>query len=112
MAHDVSGQFGATRSNSIVAGQSEESSRQVKFREPVSNSEMVDTDPEVPHNEGGSPANWNSGNSPYAATHEDPSSGYAHYLAPVPEEPSSSLSEGTGHPTLNFNSLGEAVLDS
>ncbi|OWM88919.1 hypothetical protein CDL15_Pgr020873 [Punica granatum] len=52
MAHDVPGQFDATRSNANVARQSEETTNQVKFREPMDD----DTDAEaLLHNEGESP---------------------------------------------------------
>ncbi|XP_031401243.1 uncharacterized protein LOC116211146 isoform X2 [Punica granatum] len=94
MAHDVPGQFDATRSDTNVAHKNEETTRQVKFREPVSNNEMDDTDAEALHNKGESTANWNSGNSPYTAPPEDLSSSYSPYLPPVLEEPSSSFSEG------------------
>lgn len=100
--HDVPGHFGATQDDKIIASQSQETTKQVKFREPVSNSEMDDTDTDALHNEGGSPANWNLGNTPYAAPHEDANSSFLPYLPAVHEEPLSSFSEGTGYPTLNF----------
>lgn len=70
----------------------ETTSKQVTFSDLVSSSEMDDTDAEAHHSEREPSANWGSGNSTYAPTHEDPS-GYSPYLPPVLEEPSSSLSE-------------------
>ena len=37
---------------------------------------------------------WSSGSSPYSNTYEDPNISLSPYLQPVPEEPSSSFSEG------------------
>ncbi|XP_022774810.1 uncharacterized protein LOC111316871 isoform X3 [Durio zibethinus] len=67
--------------------------KQVTFRDPVSNSEMDYPDAEGHPIEREPPSNWGSGNSPYAATLDDPSSSYPPYLPPVLEEPSSSFSE-------------------
>ncbi|KAK4762895.1 hypothetical protein SAY86_008663 [Trapa natans] len=92
--HDVTGQYGTAQGSRILANESQETTKQVKFREPVSNTEMDDTDTDALHNEGGSPVDWNSGNSPYSAPHEEPSSSYSPYLPPVHEEHSSSFSEG------------------
>ncbi|XP_038997383.1 uncharacterized protein LOC120122300 isoform X2 [Hibiscus syriacus] len=66
--------------------------KQVKFRDPVSNSEMDYPDTEGPQIEREPPSNWGSGNSPYTA-HDDPSSSYPPFPPPVLEEPSSSFSE-------------------
>ncbi|XP_039058858.1 uncharacterized protein LOC120202511 isoform X3 [Hibiscus syriacus] len=66
--------------------------RQVKFRDPVSNSEMDYPDIEGPQIEREPPSNWGLGNSPYTA-HDDPSSSYPAFLPSVLEEPSSSFSE-------------------
>ncbi|KAE8655928.1 hypothetical protein F3Y22_tig00117016pilonHSYRG00678 [Hibiscus syriacus] len=66
--------------------------KQVKFRDPVSNSQMDYPDTEGPQIEREPPSNWGSGNSPYTA-HDDPSSSYPAFLPPVLEEPSSSFSE-------------------
>lgn len=72
----------------------ETASKQVTFREPLSNSEMEDPESEGNQNERETSANWSSGNSPYANTVDDPGSSYSPYLPPVLEEPSSSFSEG------------------
>lgn len=71
----------------------ETASKQVTFREPLSNSEMEDPESEGNQNERETSANWSSGNSPYANTVDDPGSSYSPYLPPVLEEPSSSFSE-------------------
>ncbi|KAK4786203.1 hypothetical protein SAY86_002892 [Trapa natans] len=91
---DVTGQYGAAQGDRIVASESQETTKQVKFCEPVSNTEMDDTDADALHNGGGSPADWKSGNSPYAPPHVEPSISYLPYLPPLHEEPSSSFSEG------------------
>lgn len=67
--------------------------KQVTFRDPVSNSEMDYPDAEGHPIEREPSSNWGSGNSPYAAALDDPSSSYPPYLPPVLEEPSSSFSE-------------------
>ncbi|KAH9611138.1 hypothetical protein KSS87_004801 [Heliosperma pusillum] len=67
--------------------------RLVKFKDPVSSSEVYTADEEGNHNEGEQAGTWVSGNSPYSNTFEDPSTSYSPYLQPVPEEPSSSFSE-------------------
>lgn len=94
-AHDIPVQFAVTRSDVHAPRYGEETtSKQVTFREPVSNTEMDDPELEGNQNEGESPANWTSGNSPYTPTIDDPGSSYSPYLPPVLEEPSSSFSEG------------------
>lgn len=72
----------------------ETTNRQVKFRDPVSNSEMDDQDIEGNQNEREASANWSSGDPPYTRTLEELSPSYSPYLPPVLEEPSSSFSEG------------------
>ncbi|XP_054786754.1 uncharacterized protein LOC129293003 isoform X2 [Prosopis cineraria] len=72
----------------------ETTNKQVTFRDPVSNSEVDDTDGDGNQNEREASANWSSGNSPYTAAADDPSSSYSPYhLPPVLEEPCSSFSE-------------------
>ncbi|KAK4283252.1 hypothetical protein QN277_000225 [Acacia crassicarpa] len=72
----------------------ETTNKQVTFRDPVSNSEVDDTDGDGNQNERETSANWSSGNSSYTAAAEDPNSSYSPYhLPPVLEEPSSSFSE-------------------
>ncbi|XP_059453233.1 uncharacterized protein LOC132183813 isoform X2 [Corylus avellana] len=98
-AHDMPVQFAVTRSDVHATHYGEETtSKQVTFREPVSNTEMDDPDSEGNQNEREPSANWTSGTSPYTtATYttaiDDPGSSYSPYLAPVLEEPSSSFSE-------------------
>lgn len=111
VGHDVSGQFDATRADAGVASQNEETTKQVKFHEPVNNSDMDDVDTGTLHNEGESPANWNSRISSYMAPLEDPSYSYSPNLLPVLEEHSSFVSEGTIRPILNFDFFGVAVHD-
>ncbi|KAK6923300.1 hypothetical protein RJ641_011604 [Dillenia turbinata] len=80
----------ASRGNNHPVWNGEEfSNKQVKFSDPVSNSEMEDPVPEGYHNELSS--GWTAGNSQYKTTLDDPNS-YS-YLPPVLEEPSSSFSE-------------------
>lgn len=67
--------------------------RQVKFKDPVSSSEVYAA-AESRQNENEDAGNWGPGSSPYPNTVEDPNSSYSPYLQPVPEEPSSSFSEG------------------
>lgn len=94
-ARGLPGQLAVTQSEVHAARYGEEiTSKQVTFREPVSNSEMDDPESEGNQNERESSANWSSGNSPYSTTIDDPGSSYSPYLAPVLEEPSSSFSEG------------------
>lgn len=64
----------------------------VKFRDPVSSSEVDDSDGDGNLNERVTTANWSSGNTPYTTTIDDSRSAYP-YLPPVYEEPSS-FSEG------------------
>lgn len=93
-AHDIPVQFAVSRSDAHATHYGEETtSKQVTFREPVSNTEMDDPESEGNQNERESSANWTSGNSPYATAIDDPGSSYSPYLPPVLEEPSSSFSE-------------------
>lgn len=71
----------------------ETANKQVKFRVPVSNSEMDDPDAEE-QSERDHSSNWPAGHTAYTSTLDDPNSSYSPYLAPVLEEPSSSFSEG------------------
>ncbi|XP_021767496.1 uncharacterized protein LOC110731887 isoform X2 [Chenopodium quinoa] len=66
--------------------------RQVKFKDPVSSSEVYGAAAEGQYHENEDASTWNTGTSPYSNTIEDPSSSFP-YLQPVPEEPSSSFSE-------------------
>lgn len=68
-------------------------SRQVKFKDPVSSSEVYGAAAEGQYHENEDAGTWDSGTSPYSTTPDDPSSFYSPYLKPVPEEPSSSFSE-------------------
>ncbi|KAG6676843.1 hypothetical protein I3842_15G170600 [Carya illinoinensis] len=93
-AHDMSVQLDVTQSDVHVARYSEETtSKQVTFREPVSNSEMDDPESEGNQHEREPSANWSSGNSPYATAIDESGSSYSPYLPAVLEEPSSSFSE-------------------
>ncbi|XP_062158421.1 uncharacterized protein LOC133865915 isoform X2 [Alnus glutinosa] len=93
-AHDIPVQFAVTRSDVHAPRYGEETtSKQVTFREPVSNTEMDDPESEGNQNEGESSANWTSGNPPYTTAIDDPGSSYSPFLPPVLEEPSSSFSE-------------------
>lgn len=74
--------------------------RQVKFKDPVSSSELYGAAAEGQHNENEDTGTWGLGTSPYSNTLEDQNSSYSRYLQPVPEEPSSSFSEG-----ISFGSL-------
>ncbi|KAK9673231.1 hypothetical protein RND81_12G154900 [Saponaria officinalis] len=67
--------------------------RQVKFKDPVSSSEVYAADLEGHNNEKEHAGNWGVGTSSYSNTFEDPNSSYSPHLQPVPEEPSSSFSE-------------------
>ncbi|XP_048504642.1 uncharacterized protein LOC104899425 isoform X4 [Beta vulgaris subsp. vulgaris] len=67
--------------------------RQVKFKDPVSSSELYGAAAEGQHNENEDTGTWGLGTSPYSNTLEDQNSSYSRYLQPVPEEPSSSFSE-------------------
>ncbi|GMI86704.1 hypothetical protein like AT5G23490 [Hibiscus trionum] len=92
-AIEVPTQLAGTQGDTNTMRYGEETiNKQVKFRDPVSNSEMDYPDTEGLQIEREPPSNWGSGNSPYSA-HEDPSSSYPPYLPPVLEEPSSSFSE-------------------
>lgn len=87
--------IGGDQGNSYHTNRNEETTnKQVTFSDPVSNNDD-DLDVEGNRSEGieGEPfTNWNSKNSPYTTTLEDPNS-YSPYLTPVLEEPSSSFSE-------------------
>lgn len=63
---------------------------------------MDDQDAEGNQTERDTSANWSSGNPPYTAALDDPSSSYSPYLAPVLEEPSSSFSEGIDFLIVKF----------
>ncbi|KAK1423647.1 hypothetical protein QVD17_18953 [Tagetes erecta] len=82
--------------NSYLTSNNEENTnKQVTFSDPVSSNDADNLEIEGNRNEGneGEPfANWNSKNSPYTTTNEDPNS-YSPYLTPVLEEPGSSFSE-------------------
>lgn len=67
--------------------------RQVKFKDPVSSSEVYGAAAEGQYQDNEDAGTWGSGTPPYSNTLEDPSPSYP-YLQPVPEEPSSSFSEG------------------
>nr|XP_027189561.1 uncharacterized protein LOC101501044 isoform X3 [Cicer arietinum] len=90
----------------------EMSNKHVKFRAPVSNNEVDDSEGDGDNSERETPANWSSGNPPYTTTVEDPSSSYSPYLPPVLEEPSSSFSEAADEDPLpaieNLQISGEA----
>nr|XP_043609399.1 uncharacterized protein LOC122581271 isoform X2 [Erigeron canadensis] len=87
--------IGIDQGNLYSTSKNEEpTSKQVTFSDPVSNNED-DLDAEGNRNEGNDGeqfANWNSKNSAYTTTLEDPNS-YSPYLTPVLEEPGSSYSE-------------------
>ncbi|KAF3970866.1 hypothetical protein ACB098_04G058500 [Castanea mollissima] len=113
-ARGIPGQLAVTQSEVHPAPYGEEiTSKQVTFREPVSNSEMDDPESEANQNERESSANWSSGNSPYTTTIDDPGSSYSPYLTPVLEEPSSSFSEAADDDPLpaieGLQISGEAV---
>lgn len=93
--HDYPGQSAPTRdeAHAVIRGE-HTPSRQVMFRDTVSNSDLEDPDSEGNPSEREPPTNWGSGNSPYSTSMNDPSSSYSPYLPPVLEEPSSSFSEG------------------
>ena len=97
-AHEIPVQFAVTRSDVHATHYGEETtSKQVTFREPVSNTEMDDPESEGNPNEREPSVNWTSGTSPYTIAIDDPSPSYSPYLAPVLEEPSSSFSEGNNY---------------
>lgn len=94
-AQDIPAQLVGTRDDVLASQYSEETAnKQVKFRVPVSNSEMDEPDAVENQNERDHSSNWASGNSAYTTTLDDPNSSYSPYLPPVLEEPSSSFSEG------------------
>ncbi|XP_074311653.1 uncharacterized protein LOC141647399 isoform X2 [Silene latifolia] len=84
---DVNGRRAASSNDEVYATHN----RQVKFKDPVSSSDVY-ADEEGNHNEGEQAGTWVPETSPYSNTFEDPSTSYP-YLQPVPEEPSSSFSE-------------------
>lgn len=87
--HDVSTQVGFNHEEFQNS-----KNRQVKFKDPVSSSELYGVAAEGhQNNESDRDGTWGPGASPYSNTYEDPSSSYSPYLQPVPEEPSSSFSE-------------------
>ncbi|XVF16895.1 hypothetical protein REPUB_Repub10bG0070500 [Reevesia pubescens] len=93
-ANEIPTQLAVTQGDTQTTRYGEEIiNKQVKFRDPVSNSEMDYSDAEGHQSEREPSSNWSSGNSPYATTIDDPSSSYPPYLPPVLEEPSSSFSE-------------------
>ncbi|KAK7344090.1 hypothetical protein VNO77_13343 [Canavalia gladiata] len=88
-AHDVSTHLVVNQADTRPTHYGEEmTNKQVTFRDPVSNSEVDDSDGDGTQNERETSANWNSGNPPYATPLDDPSSSYSPYLPPVLEEPS------------------------
>lgn len=92
--HGTSTQLDITQFEGYAAQYSEQpTNKQVMFRDTVSSSEMGDSDIDGNQNDQETPSNWAPGGSPYSNTLEDPSS-YSPYLPPVPEDPSSSYSEG------------------
>lgn len=99
-AHDASTHVVATQGDIHPSHYGEEiTNKQVKFRDPVSNSEVDDPDGDGTQSERETSANWSSG-APYATTVDDPSSSYSPYLPPVLEEPSSSFSEAADEDPL------------
>ncbi|XWS29960.1 hypothetical protein CRYUN_Cryun24cG0075900 [Craigia yunnanensis] len=93
-ANEIPTQLAVTHGDTHTMQYGEENiNKQVTFHDPVSNSEMDYPDAEGHQIEREPPSNWGSGNSPYAATLDDPSSSYPPYLPPVLEDPSSSFSE-------------------
>lgn len=102
VTREMAGHLANTQGSTPLNRHSEETTKQVTFREPVSNTEMDDPDVEGSHSERESLANWPSGNSPYSAPYnkpgyaaplDNPGSLYSPYLPPVLEEPASSFSE-------------------
>ncbi|CAI0430946.1 unnamed protein product [Linum tenue] len=91
-ARDAPEQFEVTRGDSHAMQYSGDNSKQVTFRDSVSNSEMDDLEAEVQPSNREAQSNWGSG-TPYTTTIDDPTSSYSPYLPPVLEEPSSSFSE-------------------
>lgn len=95
-AQDTSGQGAVVHAEGYDTRRHEESTnKQVKFRDPVSSSEMVDdSEADGQHIEREPPPNWGPGSSPYGTTVDEQGTSYSPYLPPVPEDPSSSFSEG------------------
>ncbi|CAL1371872.1 unnamed protein product [Linum trigynum] len=91
-ARDLPEQFAVTRGDSPAMQYNGDNTKQVTFRDSVSNSEMDDLEAEVQLNDREAQSNWGSG-TPYTTTIDDPTSSYSPYLPPVLEEPSSSFSE-------------------
>ncbi|XP_028756501.1 uncharacterized protein LOC114715777 isoform X3 [Neltuma alba] len=114
-SHDAPTQLGVTQGGTHPTHYGEETTnKQVTFRDPVSNSEVDDTDGDGNQNERETSANWSSGNSPYTAAADNPSSSYSPYhLPPVLEEPSSSFSEAADDDPLpaidGLQISGEAI---
>ncbi|TYI30914.1 hypothetical protein ES332_A05G419400v1 [Gossypium tomentosum] len=93
-AIEIPTQLAGTQGDTNTVRYGEETiNKQVKFLDPVSNSEMDYPDAEGQQIEREPPSNWRSGNLPYTPAQDDPSSSYPPYLPPVLEEPSSSFSE-------------------
>ncbi|KAJ4829645.1 hypothetical protein Tsubulata_035704 [Turnera subulata] len=94
LTHDTPTQITVSRDDAQPIRYGEEtSSKQVIFRDPVSNSEMDEPEAEGNQTEREPSAHWGTGNSPYSTSLDEPSSSYSPYLPPVLEEPSSSFSE-------------------
>lgn len=86
-------QIAGDQGNSNPTSKNEETTtKQVTFSDPVSYNDVEDFDNHNEGNEGEPMVDWNSKNTPYTNTLEDPNS-YSPYLTPVHEEPSSSFSE-------------------
>lgn len=93
-AQDIPAQHVGTHDDVHASQYGEETAnKQVKFRVPVSNSEVDEPGAVENQNERDHSSNWASGNSAYSTTLDDPNSSYSPYLPPVLEEPSSSFSE-------------------
>ncbi|RDX99983.1 hypothetical protein CR513_16888, partial [Mucuna pruriens] len=100
-AHDASTHLVVTQGDTHPAHYGEEmTNKQVRFNDPVSNTEVDDPDGDGIHSERETSTNWSSGNPPYTTTVDDPSSSYSPYLPPVLEEPSSSFSEAADEDPL------------
>ncbi|CAN1342740.1 hypothetical protein LINPERPRIM_LOCUS39554 [Linum perenne] len=89
---DVPEQFAVTKGDSHAMQYNTDNTKQVTFRESVSNSEMDDLEADGQQNDRELQSNWGS-STPYTTTIDDPSNSYSPYLPPVLEEPSSSFSE-------------------
>ncbi|KAL2325224.1 hypothetical protein Fmac_024282 [Flemingia macrophylla] len=101
LAHDASTHLVVSQGDNRPAHYVEEmTNKQVTFRDPVSNSEVDDTDGDGIHSEREATGNWSSGNPTYSTSVDDPSPSYSPYLPPVLEEPSSSFSEAADEDPL------------